>query len=124
VEYTQGDVFSELRKYRDAGRQFDLVVLDPPKFAHSRSQVQAACRGYKDINLLALKLLSSDGILYTMSCSGAVSADLFQKVIFGASIDSGRNVHILDRLSQSADHPRLLSFPEGDYLKGMACLVL
>jgi 23S rRNA (cytosine1962-C5)-methyltransferase len=124
TEYTVGDVFAELRRFRDAGRQFELVVLDPPKFAHSRSQVQAACRGYKDINLLALKLLSSGGILFTMSCSGSVSADLFQKVVFGASIDAGKDVQVLERLSQAADHPTLLSFPEGDYLKGMACRIL
>ena len=113
-----------LRAYRDAGRVFDLIILDPPRFAYSRSQVQAACRGYKDINLLAMKLLRHDGILFTMSCSGSVSAELFQKVIFGASIDARRDVQVLERLSQATDHPTLLAFPEGNYLKGFVCRVL
>jgi 23S rRNA (cytosine1962-C5)-methyltransferase len=123
-EHVEGDVFSVLRQYRDEGREFDLIILDPPKFAYSRSQVQAACRGYKDINLLAMQLLRSDGILFTMSCSGLVAADLFQKVVFGASVDADRNAQILERLSQAADHPVLLTFPEGEYLKGLVCRVL
>jgi 23S rRNA (cytosine1962-C5)-methyltransferase len=123
-EYIEGDVFEVLRDYRDSGRQFDLVILDPPKFAYSRSQVQAACRGYKDINLLAMQLLRPDGILFTMSCSGLVSADLFQKVVFGASVDARRDAQVLERLSQATDHPVLLTFPEGEYLKGLVCRVL
>ncbi len=123
-EYVEGDVFDVLRQYRDERREFDLIILDPPKFAYSRAQVQAACRGYKDINLLAMQLLRSDGILFTMSCSGLVTADLFQKVVFGASVDAKRDAQVLERLSQAADHPVLLTFPEGEYLKGLVCRVL
>ena len=123
-EYVLGDVFNVLRQYRAKGRFFDLIVLDPPKFASSQVQVQAACRGYKDINWLALQLLPPGGTLFTMSCSGLVSPDLFQKVVFGASVDARRQVQVLERLSQSPDHPLLLSFPEGEYLKGLVCRAL
>lgn len=123
-EYVVGDVFDLLRRYRDQGRTFDLIVLDPPKFAYSQAQVQAACRGYKDINLLAMQLLRPEGTLCTFSCSGLVSPDLFQKVVFGASIDAGRDLQIMEKLSQASDHPILLSFPEGEYLKGLVCRVM
>lgn len=123
-EYVEGDVFQVLRAYRDAGRTFDLVVLDPPKFAMSQAQVQAATRGYKDINLLAMQVLRPGGILATFSCSGLVSPDLFQKVVFGASVDAGRAVQILEKLTQASDHPILLSFPESEYLKGFICRVI
>lgn len=123
-ELVEGDVFQVLRQFRDQGRRFDLVVLDPPKFATSAAQVAAATRGYKDINLLALQLLRPEGILATFSCSGLVPPDLFQKVVFGAAVDARREVQILERLSQSSDHPVLLSFPEGEYLKGLLCRVL
>ena len=123
-EVVVGDVFQVLRRYRDQSRVFDLVILDPPKFALTQSQVQAACRGYKDINLLALRILRPGGILFTFSCSGLVSADLFQKVVFGASVDAGRDVQIIERLSQGPDHPVLLAFPEGEYLKGLVCQVM
>jgi 23S rRNA (cytosine1962-C5)-methyltransferase len=123
-EYVAGDVFTVLRQYRDEKREFDLIILDPPKFAYSRSQVQAACRGYKDINLLAMQLLRRGGILFTMSCSGLVSPALFQKVVFGASIDAQRDAQVLEKLSQPADHPILLAFPEGEYLKGLVCRIL
>jgi len=122
-EYVEGDVFQVLRQYRDEGRSFDLVVLDPPKFARSQSQVQAACRGYKDINLLAMQMLRPSGILFTFSCSGLISPDLFQKVVFGASVDAGRDVQIIEKLTQGFDHPILLSFPESEYLKGFICRV-
>jgi 23S rRNA (cytosine1962-C5)-methyltransferase len=122
-EYVEGDVFQVLRQYRDEGRSFDLIVLDPPKFAYSQSQVQAACRGYKDINLLAMQMLRPGGILFTFSCSGLVSPELFQKVVFGASVDAGRNVQIIEKLTQGFDHPILLSFPESEYLKGFICRV-
>lgn len=122
-EYVEGDAFQVLRQYRDEGRSFDLIVLDPPKFAYSRSQVQAACRGYKDINLLALQMLRPGGILFTFSCSGLISPELFQKVVFGASVDAGRDVQIIEKLSQGFDHPILLSFPESEYLKGFICRV-
>lgn len=123
VEHTEADVFNQLRKYRDSRRSFDLIVLDPPKFAEAQSQVGGAARGYKDINLLAFKLLRPGGLLFTFSCSGAITTDLFQKIVAGAALDAGRDAKILHRLTQSADHPVLLSFPEGDYLKGLAIRV-
>ncbi len=123
-EYVVDDLFQTLRRYRDAGRRFGVVILDPPKFAYTQGQIEAACRGYKDINLLALKLIRPGGFLVTFSCSGLVSADLFQKVVFGASVEAGREAQIIERLSQGADHPVLLSFPEGEYLKGLICRVL
>lgn len=118
AESVEGDAFQVLRRMRDAGRQFDVVILDPPKFAYSRAQVEAACRGYKDINMLGMRLLRSGGTLCTFSCSGLVSEDLFQKVVYGASIDVGREGRIVERLAQGCDHPVLLTFPEGAYLKG------
>ncbi len=123
VEQVAGNVFSELRRFRAEGRQFDVIVLDPPKFAANAAQVEKACRGYKDINLLAMQLLRPGGILATFSCSGLISADLFQKVLFGARLDAGRDVQMLERLSQGPDHPVLLTFPEGEYLKGFICRV-
>jgi 23S rRNA (cytosine1962-C5)-methyltransferase len=122
--FQRGDVFEMLRAYRDRGRSFDLIVLDPPKFAPTRRHVQRASRAYKDINLLALKLLRPGGILFTFSCSGGVDGDLFQKIVRGAALDAERQVQILERLNQGADHPVLLSFPESAYLKGLVCLVL
>lgn len=122
-EEVAGDVFQVLRRYRDAGRLFDVVVLDPPKFAQNTRQVQGATRGYKDINLLGMALLRPGGVLATFSCSGLVSADLFQKVVFGAAVDADRDVQILEPLSQAPDHPVLLSFPESSYLKGFLCRV-
>lgn len=120
----RGDVFEMLRLYRDQGRSFDLIVLDPPKFAPTRRHVQRASRAYKDINLFALKLLRPGGILFTFSCSGGVDEALFQKILFGAALDAEREVQIVERLSQGADHPVLLSFPESAYLKGLVCQVL
>ena len=121
--YVEGDVFQVLRGYRDQRRTFDLIILDPPKFAYSQHQVQSACRGYKDINLLAMQIMAPGGILFTFSCSGRVSPDLFQKVLFGASVDAGRDVQIIEKLSQAFDHPVLLTFPESEYLKGLVCRV-
>ncbi len=123
VENVEGDVFQVLRRYRDARRQFNLIVLDPPKFAESHSQLERASRGYKDINLLAFKLLRPGGVLFTFSCSGLVTADLFQKIVAGAALDSGREAQIIQRLSQAPDHPVALNFPEGEYLKGLVCRV-
>jgi 23S rRNA (cytosine1962-C5)-methyltransferase len=120
-EYVMGDVFQVLREYRTKGERFDVIILDPPKFAHSAEQVTRATRGYKDINLIALQLLNPDGILATFSCSGLISPDLFQKVIFGASVDAKRPAQIVERLTQAPDHPVLLSFPESEYLKGVIC---
>lgn len=119
-----GDVFQVLRDLRNRGEQYDLVILDPPKFARSKAELDGAARGYKDINLLGLQLLSPDGILATFSCSGLVTADLFQKIVYGASADAGRPVQVLSRLGQGPDHPILLSFPEGEYLKGLLCRAL
>jgi 23S rRNA (cytosine1962-C5)-methyltransferase len=121
--YLQGDAFQVLRTFRDQARSFDVVILDPPKFAFSRAQLEGATRGYKDINLLGMRLLRPGGYLCTFSCSGLVDEDLFQKVLFGASVDARRNVRILKRLGQGADHPVLLTFPEAAYLKGFICQV-
>ena len=118
-----GDVFQVLRAFRDEGRQFDLVILDPPKFARNKAELDGATRGYKDINLLGLKLLAPGGLLATFSCSGLVTPDLFQKIVFGASIDAGRRAQIIAKLGQGPDHPILLTFPEGEYLKGLLCRV-
>jgi 23S rRNA (cytosine1962-C5)-methyltransferase len=123
-ENVEGDVFIFLRRYRDSRRSFDLVVLDPPKFAESRANVPGASRGYKDVNLLAIKLLRPGGILFTFSCSGAMDAALFQKIVSDAALDAGRDVQILHWLSQASDHPVALNFPEGRYLKGLICRVL
>lgn len=123
VENVIGDVFHVLRHYRDARRQFDLIVLDPPKFAESRSQIESASRGYKDINLLAFKLLRPGGLLVTFSCSGLITPDLFQKIVASAALDAGRDAQIIQRLTQAPDHPVALSFPEGEYLKGLVCRV-
>lgn len=122
-KYVEGNVFNVLRGYRAEGRRFDVIVLDPPKFAHSRRDVQNASRAYKDINLLAFQLLRAGGVLFTYSCSGAVDANLFQKIVFGAVADTERRAQIIERLSQGADHPVALTFPEGDYLKGLVCRV-
>ena len=119
MEYVEADVFQYLRKCRDAGRKFDMIVLDPPKFASVKSQVMKAARGYKDINLLAMKLLKPNGILATFSCSGAMTEELFDKVLAEAAQDAGRDFQVIARTRQGADHPVALSFPEGLYLKGV-----
>lgn len=122
-EMVVGDVFQVLRRYRDESREFDVVVLDPPKFAVSQAQLVGATRGYKDINMLALQLLRPGGFLVTFSCSGRVTADLFQKIVFGASLDAGREAQLVEYLHQGSDHPVLLTFPESAYLKGFVCRV-
>ncbi len=119
AEGIHGDVFQVLRGFRDEGRQFDMVILDPPKFARSKADLDAAARGYKDINLLGMRLLAPGGVLATFSCSGLVTPDLFQKIVFGASIDASRAAQVIARLTQASDHPLLLTFPEGEYLKGL-----
>ena len=123
VEWMEGDVFQLLRRFRDQARSFDLVVLDPPKFAPTAAHAEKAARAYKDINLLAFKLLRPGGLLVTFSCSGGVSADLFQKIIAGAALDAGVDARIIERLGAGLDHPIALNFPEGDYLKGLVCRV-
>ncbi len=119
AEWAEADVFVALRSLRDRGRTFDLVVLDPPKFAPTAGHAEKASRAYKDINLLALKLLRPSGALVTFSCSGGVSAELFQKIVAGAAADAGIDARVVDRLQADADHPVRLAFPEGAYLKGL-----
>ena len=119
MEYVEADVFEYLRKCRDAGKKFDMIVLDPPKFASVKSQVMKAARGYKDINLLAMKLLKPNGYLATFSCSGAMTTELFDKVILEASVDAKRDFQVVARTRQGLDHPVSLGFPEGFYLKGV-----
>lgn len=122
-EMIEGDVFKILRTFRDQRRSFDAIVLDPPKFAPTSALKQRAARGYKDINLLAFKLLRPNGLLFSFSCSGGISAELFQKIVAGAALDAGVQVRIIDFLSQGPDHPTALNFPEGKYLKGLVCQV-
>ena len=117
--WREGNVFAELRQLRDTGAAFDLIVLDPPKFAPTAAHVERAARAYKDINLWALKLLASGGLLATFSCSGGISAELFQKIVAGAAIDANVDAAIIGKLAASADHPVALNFPEGEYLKGL-----
>ena len=119
TEWIEGDVFRYLREARSQGRSFDLIVLDPPKFAPTEKHAPAAARAYKDINLNALKLLRPGGLLATFSCSGGVSAELFQKIVAGAAVDAGASATILGRFHAALDHPALLEFPEGEYLKGL-----
>ena len=119
AEWQQADVFVALRKLRDQGRSFDMIILDPPKFAPTAAFAEKAARGYKDINLLAFKLLRPSGLLFTYSCSGGISEELFQKIIAGAALDAGVDAQIVHHLHASSDHPVLLSFPEGAYLKGL-----
>jgi 23S rRNA (cytosine1962-C5)-methyltransferase len=123
-DFVTGSVFDELRRLRDLGRHFDLVVLDPPKFVHSQEQVTAGARGYKDINLLGFELVRPGGVLATFSCSGHVDPALFQKIVAGAALDARREAQILERLSQAADHPVAIEFPEAEYLKGLILRVL
>lgn len=122
-EWVDADVFQYLRKLRDQNRQFDLIILDPPKFAPTAATAERAARGYKDINLLGFKLLRPGGLLATFSCSGGVSADLFRKIVAGAALDAGSDAQVLDQLHPTPDHPVALAFPEGEYLKGLLCRV-
>jgi len=121
--WQEGDVFQALRAMRDRGVNYEAIILDPPKFAPTAVQAERAARGYKDINLLALKLLRPGGLLFTFSCSGGVSAELFQKIVAGAVIDAGVEARIVERLAQGPDHPVALTFPEGAYLKGLVVQV-
>ncbi|RME77073.1 MAG: 23S rRNA (cytosine(1962)-C(5))-methyltransferase RlmI [Chloroflexi bacterium] len=121
--YAAADAFEILRAYHANQWKFDVVILDPPKFAYNKRQIDKAARGYKDINMLGMKLLKPGGVLISFSCSGVVSAELFQKILFGASIDAQRTVQVIERFSQGADHPVLLTCPESEYLKGLVCRV-
>ena len=119
ANWLEADVFAELRNLRGRGEYFDLIVLDPPKFAHTAAHAERAARAYKDINLSAMRLLAPGGLLMTYSCSGGVTAELLQKIVAGAALDAGRTARIVQRLQGAADHPVDLAFPEGDYLKGL-----
>ncbi|HDY8066658.1 23S rRNA methyltransferase [Vibrio vulnificus] len=122
--FLNADVFKLLREYRDQGTKFDVVIMDPPKFAESKAQLNGACRGYKDINMLAMQILRPGGTLLTYSCSGLMDQVLFQKIIADAAVDAGRSVKFVERFEQAADHPTDTAYPEGFYLKGFACKVL
>ena len=123
AQWQDADVFEALRALRTAGERFDLIVLDPPKFAPSAQHAQRAARAYKDINLLGFRLLAPGGRLMTYSCSGGVGLELFQKIVASAASDAGVDARIIARLSASADHPVGLAVPEGEYLKGLCCEV-
>ncbi len=119
AEWRCANVFDELRKLKAAGETFDVIVLDPPKFAPSAAHAERAARAYKDINLLGFKLLAPGGLMMTYSCSGGVGIELFQKIVAGAAVDAGRDARIIQRLQGAPDHPVALAFPEGEYLKGL-----
>jgi 23S rRNA (cytosine1962-C5)-methyltransferase len=123
IEWVEDDVFKALRRFRDQDKKFDMVILDPPKFAPTAAHAQRAARGYKDINLLGLKLLNPGGLLVTFSCSGGVSEELYQKIVAGAALDAEVQAKIISRLGPGADHPVALNFPEGAYLKGFVIQV-
>jgi 23S rRNA (cytosine1962-C5)-methyltransferase len=119
AEWVEADVFAHLRKLRDQGRHYGLVILDPPKFAPTERHVEKAARAYKDINLWAMKLLAPGGHLLTFSCSGAVSPDLFGKIVAGAAADARVDLQVRRHLGPGLDHPVSVHFPEGEYLKGL-----
>lgn len=123
IEHVEGNVFSELRRFRAEERHFDVIVLDPPKFVEHKRHLEKAARGYKDINLLACQLLKPGGTLVTFSCSGLLETSLFQKIVADGALDAGRDVRVLEHLTQSEDHPVHLAFPEAGYLKGFICRV-
>ncbi len=119
AEWLEADAFATLRKFRDAARSFDLIVVDPPKFAPTAAHAERAARAYKDVNLWALKLLRPGGLLATFSCSHGIDAEFFRKIVAGAALDAGADAAVIGRFGPSADHPVALAFPEGDYLKGL-----
>jgi len=121
-EAIDADVNGFLRDCLKTGRRFDAIVLDPPKFAPTAAHAERAARAYKDINRLALQLLSPGGVLFTFSCSGGISADLFHKIVASAGADAGVDGYILERLGGAQDHPMTLEFPEGEYLKGLVVM--
>ncbi len=122
ASFLDADVNASLRQFLKEGRRFDAIVLDPPKFAPTVTHAERAARAYKDINRLALQLLEPGGVLYTFSCSGGISADLFHKIVASAGADAGVDGYILERLGGAPDHPMTLEFPEGEYLKGLAVM--
>lgn len=117
------DVFKLLRQYREQGRQFDMVILDPPKFAESKAQLMGACRGYKDINMVAMQIVKPGGLLLTFSCSGLMEDSLFQKIVADAALDAKRDCLFIEKLAQDSDHPIASFYPEGSYLKGLVCKI-
>jgi 23S rRNA (cytosine1962-C5)-methyltransferase len=117
------DVFKLLRQYREQGKQFDMVILDPPKFADSKAQLMGACRGYKDINMVAMQIVKPGGLLLTFSCSGLMEDSLFQKIVADAALDAKRDCLFIEKLSQDSDHPVASFYPEGSYLKGLVCKI-
>ncbi len=123
MSWVQADVFEHLRRLREAGETFDLVILDPPKFASSHYHVERAARAYKDINLNGMRLLQEGGHLFTFSCSGAIDVDLFQKIVAGAVFDAHQNAWAVERFGAGSDHPLLMTYPEGEYLKGLHLLM-
>ncbi|WP_437922353.1 class I SAM-dependent rRNA methyltransferase [Sphingobacterium sp. LRF_L2] len=120
----QSDVNKYLRQLGEEGEKFDLIVLDPPKYAPSRSSLEKASRAYKDLNRRGLMLLSSGGLLATFSCSGAMDIDTFKQVVSWAALDAGREIQFIRQFSQPEDHPVRASFPEGEYLKGLLVRVV
>ncbi len=122
--FVREDVFQLLRAYREQGERFDMIILDPPKFVENKNQLASACRGYKDINMLAMQLLAPEGILLTFSCSGLMPTELFQKIVADAALDAHREVQFIEQFRQAADHPVMAPYPEGLYLKGFACRVI
>ena len=122
-DFHRENVFEIMRRFRSEGRRFGVVIADPPKLAKTQANLEKSTRAYKDLNHVAMQLLEPGGVLATFSCSGLVSMELFRKVVFGASVDAGRAVQVLDRLGPPPDHPVLLSLPEAEYLKGLVCRV-
>lgn len=123
IENVKFDVFKLLRQYREQGKQFDMVILDPPKFAESKAQLMGACRGYKDINMVAMQIVKPGGLLLTFSCSGLMEDNLFQKIVADAALDAKRDCLFIEKLSQDSDHPVASFYPEGSYLKGLVCKI-
>jgi 23S rRNA (cytosine1962-C5)-methyltransferase len=121
-DFIDADVNASLRRFIEEGRSFDAIVLDPPKLAPTAAHTERAARAYKDINRLALKLLEPGGVLFTYSCSGGISADLFHKIVASAGADAGVDGYIAERLGGAPDHPMTLAFPEGEYLKGLVVM--
>lgn len=124
AEFVRADVFKLLREYREQGEKFDVIIMDPPKFIENKGQLAGGCRGYKDINMLAMQLLNPGGTLLTYSCSGLMESGLFQKILADAALDAKREVQFVEQFTQAADHPVLSTYPEGLYLKGFACRVI
>jgi len=122
AHFMDADVNASLRQFAQAGQTFDAIVLDPPKYAPTVAHAERAARAYKDINRLAFKILEPGGVLFTYSCSGGISADLFHKIVASAGADAGVDGFITERMGGAPDHPMTISFPEGEYLKGLVVM--